>query len=294
MIRNINYYELGATLYIPVIHKDLNKIIFENKYPSLKSIVICLEDSISDNQVNDGLKNIEYILNNMEINKNLKIFIRPRNLQMLKDLLNYNNIYKIDGFSIPKFDTNNAVEYLDLFRKYNDFYFMPILETIDVFNQIKLEEISQLLKPFSDRVLTVRIGSEDILNLLKIRRNSNNMIYDILPFHMITAKIMQVFIPLGFNISGPVFNNFNNHEILHKEILKENEYGIFNKTIIHPIHIDEIQNKYKPYISEVEIAKRLLNGKEAIFSVDNAMYEYKTHKNWAENIILRMEEYGTI
>lgn len=294
MIRNINYYQLGATLYIPATHENLYKVIVENKYQDLKSVVICLEDSIKDTEIDIALNNLKQILNDLDTERPLKIFIRPRNPILLRDILKMRNIYKIDGFSLPKFDTTNIAEYLSIFRNHNDFYFMPILETKDVFSPEKLMEIALALEPFKERVITIRLGSEDILNLIQMKRAKNNMIYDILPFHLVTANVINVFKPLNFNISGPVFNNFEDNDILELEITKEKEYGILNKTIIHPKHIKEIQEMYKPKQSDFEIAERLLTGEEAVFAVEGNMYEFTTHNNWAKRIVSLGKEYGTV
>lgn len=294
MIREISYFQLGATLYIPAIHENLTNVILNSKYKNLRSVVICLEDSIQDKDREQALNSLKQILKEIKTNKRLKIFVRPKDIKMLKEILSMQNIYKIDGFSIPKFDTSNISKYLNIFRTHNDFYFMPILETQDIFSQEKLMDIAVALEPFKERILTIRLGSEDILNLLQLRRDKSSMIYDILPFHMVTATAMSIFKPLGFNISGPVFNNFKDDEILNLEIKKEKEYGIFNKTIIHPKHIEQIQSQYSPSVQDFKIAKRLLTKEEAVFSVDGNMYELNTHINWAKSIVELGKEYGTV
>ena len=293
MKKETGYYDLGATLYIPAIHKNIKDITLKNKYNNLKSIVICLEDSITDEEEEEGINNIKEILS-QKLRKNIKIFIRPRNIKNFKELLQLKNINKIEGFSIPKFDTNNMTEYLNIFRNHNNFYFMPILETKDVFSYEKLLEIATALEPFKEKVLSIRIGSEDILSLLHIKRQENTVIYDILPFHIVVSNILSIFRPINFHISAPVCNNFTNKEILYKEIEKEKEYGIYNKTIIHPKQINLIQDKYKQKKELFNIALRIIEKKEAVFADNGNMYEYKTHKNWAFQILQLGKKYGTI
>ena len=79
-----------------------------------------------------------------------------------------------------------------------------------------------------------------------------------MPFHIIVANIINVFKPMGFNISAPVLNNFKTNKIIKEEVKKEKEYGIFNKTTIHPKQIIEIQSEYK------QKKRRLCNSKKII------------------------------
>ena len=47
-MNKINYIELGATLFVPATHKDLEDVVCNNKYPELKSVLIDTEDGISE------------------------------------------------------------------------------------------------------------------------------------------------------------------------------------------------------------------------------------------------------
>jgi len=90
-MRKIDYYQLGATLYIPVMHKNLELILTKEKYPYLKSVVICLEDSTALSDMPSGMKRLKSIIDNFQIN-DLKVFIRPRNIENLKEILNFKDI----------------------------------------------------------------------------------------------------------------------------------------------------------------------------------------------------------
>ena len=291
-MRNIDYLELGATLYIPANHKELHNVIIENKYPNLKSIVICLEDSISDKDVVYGMSALENILSNLTIKDNLFIFIRPRHLDNLIDILKFDNIHKIDGFSIPKISTLNLPIYMNLLKDI-DFWIMPILESFDVFNNNKLIETRDILDNYKSKILTIRVGSEDILNILGMRKDNEKSIYDYMLFTNIITNIINIFKPFKYNISSPVFHSFSEIENLKKELEIDISMGLFNKTIIHPSQIEIVQQAYGVDKDDVEIAEMLIQTSDAIISFNGAMYEKSTHINWAKLIIKRQNIYGT-
>ncbi|SHO81670.1 Citrate lyase beta chain [hydrothermal vent metagenome] len=291
-MRDINYLELGATLYIPANHKELSNVIIKKRYPTLKSVVICLEDSISHQDVKYGMIEVKKLLKKLVVRDNFFIFIRPRHLDNLIDILKFDNINKIDGFSIPKISTTNIYDYMNLLENKN-FWIMPILESIDVFNSAKLRETKNILDNYKSKILTIRVGGEDILNILDIRKDNEKSIYDYMLFNNVITNIINIFKPFNYNISSPVFHSFSEIKSLQKEIEIDISMGLFNKTVIHPSQIDIVHQSYRVDKSDVEIAKRLIQTSDAIISFNGAMYEKTTHINWAKLIIKRQTIYGT-
>ncbi|MGP4951073.1 HpcH/HpaI aldolase/citrate lyase family protein, partial [Psychrobacter sp. T6-1] len=53
MIKPITYhpYQLGASLYMPATREDIWQVIKRDKLPTINSIIICLEDAVSHNDV---------------------------------------------------------------------------------------------------------------------------------------------------------------------------------------------------------------------------------------------------
>jgi len=290
-MRKIDYYELGATLYIPIIHKNLELILTREKYSYLKSIVICLEDSTALSDMPSGMKRLKSIVKNFEIN-DLKVFIRPRNINNLKEILNFKHIERIDGFALAKFDANNIAEYLSIFIQQNHFYIMPILETRDVFNNLKLQDIFKELTPFKEQILVIRIGGEDILSMLGMMRDCSKSIYEIMPLYLIISTIINIFKSNGFNISSPVNACFENKDTILRELEGDIGHQLFNKTSIHPEQVYIIQESYRVSIDDYKIALRLIEDDRAIFSENGRMYEKTTHSSWAKSIINRYKNYG--
>jgi citrate lyase beta subunit len=292
MIREIDYYMLGATLYLPMNHKNVAPLIKRKIFEDIRSVVLCMEDSIRD----EDLPACMSILKELLIDKSfqvsdLKIFIRPMNVINLKAVLALDQIEKIDGFVLPKFDTKNASSYLSIFIRENSFYFMPILETKDVFSSLSLSKIATELEPFKDRVLCVRVGSEDILSLLNMMRSKDKTIYEIMPIYLILSTIINIFKPNGFHISSPVYSCFGKSDILEREIAGDIEHQIFNKTIIHPSQASIIHRAYGVDKEDFMLAERLIGGDDSVFGHNGRMYEKKTHLNWAKSIIKRAKIY---
>ena len=290
-MRKIDYYELGATLYIPIMNRNLESILKQEKYPYLKSVVICLEDSTALCDIPKGMKILESILDSFKVS-DLKVFVRPRDIDNLREILKFTNIDLVDGFALPKFDTSNIASYLSIFIEKNDFYIMPILETKDIFSSLKLNDILKELEPFREKVLVVRIGGEDILSILGMMRDCEKSIYEIMPLYIILSTIINIFKPNGFNISSTVYACFEDYKTLHRELYSDKEHQLFNKTSIHPKQVEIIQDSYRVSEEDYNIANRLLNANEAIFSQNGRMYEKSTHSNWAKSIVQRYKNYG--
>jgi len=294
MEHNLDYLKLGASLYIPATHKNLIEIAEGRKYPNLQSFIIDTEDAISENDLEFGLENIKVFLNSL--NRNLEekpmIFIRPRNPKVFKEIVTFKNIEKIDGFVFPKFTTKNMEEYMSV--QYPNKYCMPLLEK-DVFDTRELETLRTYLLDHREKVLSIRIGATDILSSLNLRRSSHKTLYQIGVISHVIATIVTIFKPYGFNISAPVIESFDTSlkDVFQDEVKLDLLNGLFGKTIIHPSHIDIIQEVYKVSREEYEIAERLLDPETpAVFKMYSKMNEKATHTNWARTIIERAKIYG--
>src|SRR3546814_5992488 len=97
--------ELGATLYVPAINGAARAMAY-GSIPDLRSMVVCLEDAIRDDQVPQAVEGLSSLL--MELAgkpSDLMIYVRPRNLRMLTQLLQMPNIDRVTGFVLPKVTT---------------------------------------------------------------------------------------------------------------------------------------------------------------------------------------------
>ena len=109
MKRLISSYEVGGALYIPATHKNVRKVILENYYPFVQSVILDFEDAISEDDFENISDEMMLLLRELPKQK-LLVFIRPRDNQHLKILLALPEIEKIDGFVLAKFDTKTMKE----------------------------------------------------------------------------------------------------------------------------------------------------------------------------------------
>jgi citrate lyase beta subunit len=78
--------KLGAALYVPSLRNDLIEVGNRVKFPNLRSVIFCAEDSVSDIDLPTALNNIRTTLPCLEP-CGICRFIRPKNLEVLKSLL---------------------------------------------------------------------------------------------------------------------------------------------------------------------------------------------------------------
>jgi len=50
---------LGATLYMPATRPDLWQVVNGEKYPELRSVVLCLEDAVVEHDVEFAKENLK-------------------------------------------------------------------------------------------------------------------------------------------------------------------------------------------------------------------------------------------
>jgi citrate lyase beta subunit len=102
----MNHLELGASLYVPATHNEMLQIALGEKFPSLKSVIFDTEDSISYEEIPQAYENIMSLLSSLkDLNKKNRplLFIRVRNPQEFKKVVQMKNIDIADGFVLPKF-----------------------------------------------------------------------------------------------------------------------------------------------------------------------------------------------
>jgi len=293
MIRKISPVQLGGSLYIPATHKNVHSICNENRYPNLRSCIIDTEDAISEDDLEIALTNITKMLEGYEPAR-LSVFIRPRNPEVLKRLLKIDNIEKIDGFSLPKFSTDVMREYAQIITLCgHGFYIMPVLESRDLFSKEKLEEIRSFLLNDKLHILTLRLGGEDMMQYLGLKRRCEDNIYALVGPAGVIGDVINVFKPYGFNISATVFNCIDQSELYEKNVREDLRQGLLGKTIIHPNQIDPINEAYKVYSHEYEMAIKMLDkNTKAIIVQDGQMGEKFAHRSWAKVILERYKFYG--
>ncbi|MEA1914203.1 MAG: HpcH/HpaI aldolase/citrate lyase family protein [Campylobacterota bacterium] len=291
---NFDFLDIGATLYTPAINQHLLSIAQGKKFPQLKSLVLCLEDAIKQQDLPMAMKNIETFLQEYTFT-NVRVFIRPADVQNMSALLQLPNIDKIDGFALAKFGTHNMDAYFSVVNNSKKVYgIMPVIESNDMFDQDKLKQIRDfLLKQTKHTVITLRLGGEDMFKSLGLKKSCEDSIHDFHISSKIFADVLSVFKPFGFNISAPVYNCLENTTIFSKEVQRDLKEGFFGKTIIHPNQARICHELYKVSTNELNEAKAILDETNAaIFRIHDSMCEPQAHHVWARVILKRADIYG--
>lgn len=289
-MKQISAIQLGATLFVPSTHKNLKEIATGLKYTTLRSLVIDLEDGISDTSRRLGLKQLEKILEVKQPNQLLR-FIRPANPVMLEELLKKDYISNIDGFVLPKFGLDNAQIYLGQLKESN-FSFMPSIETYELFDVTILKQIRELLIPFKHRIPLIRFGLEDMFRQLKIRRDCSMSIYDMATPSWVVGQLLGLFKPFDFDVSAPVYRCFDDEQGFKNEVERDLQEGLISKTVIHPNQVKWLESGYQVNETDLADAKALLATDLAVIVQQGNMAEIPTQSPWARQILQRAELFG--
>lgn len=314
-------YQLGASLYMPATRQDIWQVIKRDKLPTINSIIICLEDAVSHNDVELALLRLQTLLedwaNNIDsINEPSKqpdsqteqqthqtlqptrplVFVRPRNPTMLQKLADFEHIDLLDGFVLPKVDMYSLSNWRMACQNLSDHQLlMPTLETAAVFNPHHNQELAIGFKEaFSQPVFALRIGGNDLFAALRLRRPKNSIVYDT-PIGTLAYQLLGCFVPHGFYLSAPVFEYLDEPVLFMQELDRDVSLGLVGKTVIHPSQIALVQQAYCVPMSILDEAQAILHSEaKAVFKYNNTMLEPATHRAWATEIVNRAEVFGTI
>ncbi|MDO9423098.1 MAG: HpcH/HpaI aldolase/citrate lyase family protein [Methylobacter sp.] len=284
---------LGASLYMPAHRLDLMDCANGEKLSALRSMIFCTEDAVSHSELDSSLRHLELCLQGFRETPQRFRFIRARNPEILARLLALPDIEKIDGFVLPKFNETNFHAYFDQLQG-TDFKVMPTLETKDVFDVGAMTELRQGLEQDAvfARIFMLRIGGNDLMNILGIRRPRSMTLYET-PLGHVIAQLATVFKPYGFSLSAPVFEYLDDSVTLQKEIRLDLAHGLTGKTAIHPTQVPVIEAMYSVDSGDYEMALALIRkSSPAVFRMHDAMCELATHQQWGQDIIDRQRCYG--
>lgn len=291
--KKISPWCLGASLYMPAHRLDLMDCANGDKLQALRSMIFCTEDAVSHSELDSSLRHLGLCLQGFRETPHRFRFIRARNPEILARLLALPDIEKIDGFVLPKFNETNFHAYFDQLQG-TDFKVMPTLETKDVFDVGAMTELRQGLEQDAvfARIFMLRIGGNDLMNILGIRRPRSMTLYET-PLGHVIAQLATVFKPYGFSLSAPVFEYLDDSVTLQKEIRLDLAHGLTGKTAIHPTQVPVIEAMYSVDSGDYEMALALIRkSSPAVFRMHDAMCELATHQQWGQDIIDRQRCYG--
>ncbi len=284
---------MGASLYIPANHKHLMAVADGSRLAGTRSLIFCTEDAVADADLSWALFNLSVVLANMPAEVDAERFVRVRNPEVLARVLAMPGVDKLTGFVIPKCTRHNFDAYFKQVR-HTEHMLMPTLETAEVFNDDEMRLLREALEApgVRSRILALRIGGNDLLALLGLRRPRNLTIYRT-PLGPVIARLVTTFRPYGFVLTAPVFEHLDLPELLDQEVAEDMAYGRVGKTAIHPSQIAPIEQHYRVKARDLEAARAILDAHSpAVFQMHNSMCEVATHRAWAQRMVEQSNIFG--
>ena len=342
--RDILQYCLGATLYMPGTKDIKEKVV--NHQLAVTSLVMCCEDAIKEEDLPFAEQNI---LDHMDYFADMiaagqlthddipLIFVRVRNPEQFKSFVGKMTAKQasvLTGFNFPKFNSKNALGVMQTLVEVNNrlgvvLYGMPILEGPEVaFRELRNQELlllRNILEPYKNLILNIRVGGTDMSSLFGVRRGINSTVYDIMPVRDALSDVLNFFNRYNdYCVSAVVWEyfraykdddindvikaNFHNALIkgqdivnpaidgLLKEVLIDRANGFVGKTIIHPTHAKFVNAMFTVVEEEYNDALQVLSTSGGVVKSAHGdkMNEIGPHRRWAEKIVKRANVYGVV
>lgn len=285
----MKYLRLGASLYVPATRDDLVSLGGH----ALRSVIYCTEDGVAPAQVDAALASLREALPRLRRGTTLR-YVRVRNPEVFEALLDATGIENIDGFVLPKSTRRSLPRYLGALRGDERFELMPTIETAEAFDPTEMRRLRALLttSAVGPRILSLRVGGNDLMRTLAIRRPTTSTVYDT-ALGPLLAQLVGTFRPAGFNLTAPVFEGLEHADVLRAEVQRDLAYGFFGKAAIHPTQVPVIEAGYRVGADELAMATKILeDDAPAVFRMCDTMCEVATHTAWAETTLARAGEYG--
>ncbi|MFJ7585830.1 HpcH/HpaI aldolase/citrate lyase family protein [Streptomyces sp. NPDC097617] len=232
---------LGATLYSPATRPTLAADIRKQAGRGVVSMVLCLEDSISDGDVADAEENLVRHFAELDADSGELplLFIRVRTAEQIPDLVRRlgGSVRCLAGFVLPKFDEKRGIAFLEAVAEaeavagVSRLYAMPVLETPDLLHLETRAEalagISRTVNSHRERVLALRLGVTDFCSAYGLRRTPDMTAYDVQIVAGVIADVVNVLSRAdgtGFTVTGPVWEYFRSQQRLFKPQLRRSPF----------------------------------------------------------------------
>ncbi|MFF9910597.1 HpcH/HpaI aldolase/citrate lyase family protein [Streptomyces sp. NPDC013457] len=238
---------LGATLYSPATRPRLADDVRKQAARGVVSMVLCLEDSIADadveaaetnlvNQFADlahGLTEDDRAVQDVPL-----LFIRVREPHQITDLVARlgDDVRLLTGFVLPKFTETRGHAFLEALTAAERacgrrLFAMPVLESPELLHLETRAEtlagIATTVDKYRQRVLALRLGVTDFCSAYGLRRSPDMTAYDVQLVAHVIADVVNVLgrsDGTGFTITGPVWEYFRLGERMFKPQLRRSPF----------------------------------------------------------------------
>ncbi|MET9777512.1 HpcH/HpaI aldolase/citrate lyase family protein [Streptomyces sp. NPDC006367] len=245
---------LGATLYSPATRPRLAEDIVKQGARGVVSMVLCLEDSIDDADVEAGEENLVRQLTDLADLPQAPgsaraggtpndadvplLFIRVRTPEQISGLVRRLGpaVRLLSGFVLPKFTETRGVPFLEALTAAEAtsgrrLFAMPVLESPDLLYRESrvqtLEGIFRAVDKYRDRILALRLGVTDFCSSYGLRRAPDMTAYDVQIVASVIADVVNMLgraDGTGFTVTGPVWEYFRVQERMFKPQLRQSPF----------------------------------------------------------------------
>ncbi|MEU9451644.1 HpcH/HpaI aldolase/citrate lyase family protein [Streptomyces sp. NPDC048277] len=234
---------LGATLYSPATRPRLADDIVKQAGLGVVSMVLCLEDSIGDEDVPAGEENLVRQFADLAERERAGtelplLFIRVREPEQIPDLVRRlgASVSLLSGFVFPKFTEERGIPFLQALdgastRSGRRLFGMPVLETPELmYRETRvdaLEGIARAVDKYRDKVLALRLGVTDFCSSYGLRRAPDMTAYDVQIIASVIADVVNMLgraDGTGFTVTGPVWEYFRVPERMFKPMLRSSPF----------------------------------------------------------------------
>ncbi|MDH6519362.1 citrate lyase beta subunit [Streptomyces sp. SAI-208] len=231
---------LGATLYSPATRPRLADDIVKQTGRGVVSMVLCLEDSIGDEDVAEGEENLVRQFTDLaERRVDLPLlFIRVRTPDQIPDLVRRLGpaVRLLSGFVLPKFTEERGIPFLEALSAAevasgHRLFAMPVLESPELlYRETRvetLEGIARAVDKYRERVLALRLGVTDFCSSYGLRRAPDMTAWDVQIVASVIADVVNMLgraDGTGFTVTGPVWEYFRVQERMFKPQLRRSPF----------------------------------------------------------------------
>ncbi|MDL2079410.1 HpcH/HpaI aldolase/citrate lyase family protein [Streptomyces sp. GXMU-J15] len=232
---------LGATLYSPATRPRLADDVRKQAARGVVSMVLCLEDSIGDEDVSAGEENLVHQFADLAAGDRSALpllFIRVRTPEQIPDLAHRlgPTVALLSGFVLPKFTEERGIPFLEALASAEAMsgrrlFAMPVLESPELlFRESRvdtLEGIFRAVDKYRERVLALRLGVTDFCSSYGLRRAPDMTAYDVQIVASVIADVVNMLgraDGTGFTVTGPVWEYFRVQERMFKPQLRRSPF----------------------------------------------------------------------
>ncbi|MFJ7069504.1 HpcH/HpaI aldolase/citrate lyase family protein [Streptomyces sp. NPDC101115] len=253
---------LGATLYSPATRPRLADDVRKQAARGVASMVLCLEDSIDDAEVEAGEANLVRQFADLAAGTGEGaatgdrdgapdgngapdgpgdlplLFIRVREPQQITDLVTRlgETARLLSGFVLPKFTETRGRPFLEALAVAERdcgrrLFAMPVLESPELLHLETRAEtlagIAAVTGKYRERILALRLGVTDFCSNYGLRRSPFMTAYDVQIVAAVIGDVVNVLgraDGTGFTVTGPVWEYFRPGERMFKPQLRRSPF----------------------------------------------------------------------